>query len=88
MKQIFTIGGLGKVLGSEVRDGIIRKGALIRIKRKDKIIAESITIKELRRLKDSVSEVKSGLECGVALDKFDDVLKDDILEVYNIIENK
>ena len=88
VKQIFTIGGLGKVLGSEVRDGIIRKGALIRIKRKDKIIAESITIKELRRLKDSVSEVKSGLECGVALDKFDDVLKDDILEVYNIIENK
>ena len=88
IKQIFDISGIGLIAGCEVKEGaIIMRNSFVRIKRNDRIIAEEILIKELKRGKENVREVASGLECGIALQDYDDILKGDILEIYQMIDN-
>jgi translation initiation factor IF-2 len=88
VKQTFDISKVGLIAGCYVKEGsIIQKNSFVRIKRKDDIIAENILIKELKKGKENVKEVTSGLECGIFLQDYDDILKDDIFEIYQMIDN-
>ena len=61
--------------------GVVRRGAKVRLLRDNVVIHEG-KIGSLRRFKDDASEVKSGLECGIGFDKFNDIKVGDIIEVF------
>ena len=88
VKQIFDIGGVGKIAGCLVIDSLITTQSFIRVKRKDKVIVEGIKIEVLKRLKEDVREVKQGLECAIGLKDHEDIKIGDVLEAYIIVENK
>jgi translation initiation factor IF-2 len=92
IKKIFDISKTGKIAGCVVDDGLISTGNFIRVIRKGEVICEELKTSVLKRFKDNVREVKQGMECGVALQsgekEFTDIMEGDILEIYNIIENK
>ncbi len=87
VRQVFSISKLGTIAGSYVLDGKVERNALVRVKRKDKVIYEG-KIASLKRFKDDVKEVQAGYECGVGLDKFNALQAGDILEVYHLEEVK
>ncbi len=87
IRQIFKVSGSGKIAGCSVIDGTIKKGAKVRLLRENVVIHDG-TLKTLKRFKDDVKEAKSGFECGIALDDFDDIKEKDIIECYEIVEQK
>ncbi|MDX2083505.1 MAG: translation initiation factor IF-2 [Rickettsiales bacterium] len=87
IRQIFKISGTGKIGGSTVIDGILKRSARVRLLREDVVIHDGI-LKTLKRFKEDVKEVKSGFECGIALENFEDIKEKDIVECYEIVEQK
>ncbi len=87
IRQIFTISKVGTIAGSFVQEGKVERNALVRVKRQDKVIYEG-RIASLKRFKDDVKEVLAGYECGIGLDKFNELQAGDILEVYQLREVK
>ena len=86
VRQLFRISRLGVIAGCAVADGVIRRSAKARIIRENVVIRDNMAVESLRRGKDDASEVRSGLECGIKLVKFDDVKVGDIIEVYEMVE--
>jgi len=82
VRQVFKVSRIGNIAGCLVTDGHIQRGSKIRLTRGGVIITEDLTLESLKRLKDDVREVKSGLECGIKLAGYDDIKVDDILEAY------
>ena len=79
VRETFKISKIGTIAGCYVTDGTIERNSLVRILR------EGITIYEgkmasLKRFKDDVKEVRSGFECGIMIEKFNDIKKDDVIE--------
>ncbi len=87
VKETFNIPRIGKIAGSEVIDGKIAKGCNIRLLREERILFDG-KLSTLKRFKDEVKEVKNGLECGIALEGYDDVLAGDLFEAYMLEEKK
>ncbi len=87
IRQVFKVSGSGKIGGSSVIDGMIKKGAKVRLLRAEIVVYDG-TLKTLKRFKDDVKEVKQGFECGIALDNYDDIKEGDIVECYEIVEQK
>ncbi len=87
IRQIFTISKIGTIAGSYVLEGKVERNSLVRVKRQDKVIYEG-KIGSLKRFKDDVKEVLAGYECGIGLDKFNELQAGDILEVYQLEEVK
>lgn len=87
IRQIFKISGSGKIAGGSVIDGIVKKNGKIRLLR-DNVIVHDGTLKTLKRFKDDVKEVKNGFECGFSIDGYDDIKEKDIIECYEITEQK
>ncbi|MCL6678967.1 translation initiation factor IF-2 [Sphingomonas sp. RG327] len=85
VKEVFPAGKKDKAAGLLVLEGIIRKGLNARLTREDVIVSKT-TISSLRRFKDDVSEVTSGLECGVLLADTNDIKPGDSLEVFEVEE--
>ena len=85
VRDIFKISKLGEIAGCMVTSGKIHKNHKIRLLRSDKIVYTG-NIKNLKRLKDDVTEVKQSYECGVALEKFNDIQVGDLLESFTIKE--
>ncbi len=83
VKQTFKISKVGTVAGSYVTDGKVIAGARAKVIRDNKVIYDS-RINSLRRFKDDVKEVQSGIECGVSIENFQDIKVGDIIEVYEI----
>jgi len=69
------------VAGCQVLDGVILSRSEVRLLR-DNVVVYTGKIGSLRRFKDDVSEVKSGMECGITLDNFGDVKQGDIIEAF------
>ncbi len=86
VKDTFSIPKIGTIAGSSVIDGKIERGCNIRLLRDGKIVFDG-KLSSLKRFKDDAKEVKNGLECGIALEDFNDVKVDDIFEAY-ILEKK
>jgi translation initiation factor IF-2 len=83
VRQTFKISKVGTIAGSYVTDGKISAGAKARIIRDNKVIYDS-RISSLKRFKDDVKEVSSGVECGVSIENFQDIKVGDIIEAYEI----
>jgi translation initiation factor IF-2 len=83
VRQIFKTPKVGTVAGCQVVDGTIKRGgeAQARLIR-DNVVVWHGKIGSLRRFKDDVSEVKSGMECGITLDRFNDLKPGDVIEVF------
>lgn len=87
IRQVFNVSKVGKVAGAFVLDGLIKRGAGVRLLRDDVVIHEG-KLKTLKRFKDDVKEVKGGYECGIAFENYDDIKENDRVEVYEIIEEQ
>jgi len=85
VQEVFPAGKKDKAAGLLVLEGVIRKGLNARLTREDVIISKT-TISSLRRFKDDVAEVTSGLECGVLLADTNDIKPGDSLEVFEVEE--
>ncbi len=85
--KTFTVSRLGTVAGSMINEGRVEKGAKIRVLR-DNVVINDSKIASLRRYKDEVKEVKAGQDCGIMIEKFNDVKIGDILETYTVEEIK
>ena len=81
VRDTFNIPKVGMVAGAGVIDGKIERGCSIRLLRDGKIVYDG-KLSTLKRFKDEVKEVKNGYECGLGLENFNDVRKDDVVEAY------
>ncbi|MBE5943885.1 MAG: translation initiation factor IF-2 [Lachnospiraceae bacterium] len=81
VRQTYKASGIGTIAGSYVLDGNIQRNCKIRISRDGEQIFEG-ALASLKRFKDDVKEVKSGYECGIVIDGFNDVKEEDIIEAY------
>ena len=87
VRQTIRVPNVGTIAGSYVQDGKITRASQIRIIRDGIVIAED-KISSLKRFKDDVKEVAAGYECGIGLDKFNDIKEGDILEAFIMEEVK
>ncbi len=86
VRALFKVSRVGTVAGCYVSSGIVKKSAKVRLIRDNIVIRDDLSIDSLRHFKDDVREVKTGLECGIKIVKFDDIKVDDVLEFYEIVE--
>lgn len=84
-RNVIKIKSVGTIAGSYVKSGKIQRGGGVRVIRDGIVIAED-TIGSLQRFKDAVKEVNEGYECGIGLEKFNDLKEGDMFEVYTIEE--
>ena len=87
VRKLFKFSKVGTIAGSMVTNGIIRRDAKARIIR-DGVIIYDGAINTVAREKDQVKEVKSGIECGITIENFNDIKPGDIIEAYEIIEKE
>ena len=86
--QVFDISKVGKIAGCRVAEGVVRKGARVRIVRDDIVVLELGTLNTLKRFKDEVNEVPSGQECGMQFQGFQDIKEGDLIECFTVEEIK
>ena len=87
IREVFNITKVGNIAGCFVLDGKVNRNTKIRIIR-DGIVVHTGGLGSLKRFKDDVKEVTTGYECGLNIDKFDDIKVDDIIEGYDMVEIK
>lgn len=85
IKQLFKFSKVGNIGGSLVVDGIIKRNSKARVIR-DGVVIYDGCIGSLQREKDTVKEVKKGLECGITIENFNDIKVGDIIESYEMVE--
>ncbi|MBQ0102311.1 MAG: translation initiation factor IF-2, partial [Firmicutes bacterium] len=85
VRQIFHITGVGTIAGCLVKDGKVARKAQIRVLRDSVVIFED-SISSLKRMKDDAKEVSEGYECGIGLEKFNDIKEGDVLEAFEMVE--
>jgi len=81
VRALFRVSRLGTIAGCMVTNGVIRRGAQVRVIR-DGAVIYTTTIAQLKRFKDDAREVAEGFECGILLDGYNDVKEGDVLEVF------
>ncbi len=82
VREVFRVSKVGMVAGCYVTSGSIQRSALIRVTRDDIVIENDRKLSQLKRFKDDAKEVKSGQECGMLIDGYDDIKVGDVLECY------
>ena len=87
VRQLFKASGVGTIGGAYVKDGKIQRNARVRIVR-DGIVVHEGELATLRRFKDDVKEVATGYECGIVINKFNDIKEGDIVEAFVMEEIK
>jgi len=87
VRKLFKFSKVGIIAGSYVLDGVIKSNAKARVIR-DSVVIYDGEINSIQREKDSVKEVKKGLECGVTINNFNDIKVGDIIEAYEMVEVK
>ncbi|GGG29958.1 translation initiation factor IF-2 [Chelatococcus composti] len=85
--EIFNITKVGKIAGCRVTDGVVQRGANVRLIRDNVVIHEG-KLSQLKRFKDDVKEVVAGQECGMAFENYQDMRVGDIIECYRVEEVK
>jgi translation initiation factor IF-2 len=88
VKEVFNISKLGAIAGSLVVDGKIQRNAKVRLLRDSSVVLEGAKISSLKRFKDDVRDVPSGMECGIGIENFNDLKIGDIIECYEIEQVK
>jgi translation initiation factor IF-2 len=87
IREIFRIPKAGKIAGCHVTQGLVRRSSRVRVVRAGIVIWDG-SISTLRHFKDEAREVKAGFDCGIALGGFQDFEEGDVLEAYEVIEEK
>ena len=87
VRQVYKISNVGTVAGCYVLEGKVARNAQLRLVRDGIVITED-TISSLKRFKDDVKEVAQGYECGIGLEKFNDIKEGDIFESFVMEEYK
>ena len=85
VRDTFKVPNIGIVAGCYVNEGIVKRNAQIRLVRDGIVIHEGV-ISSLRRFKDDVREVAAGYECGLGIEKYNDIKPDDVIECFNMVE--
>lgn len=85
VRETFKVPGAGIIAGAYVTEGKIARNASVRLVR-DGIVIHEGTISSLRRFKDDVKEVATGFECGIGLEKYNDIKEGDIIEAFAMVE--
>lgn len=88
VRQIFRVSKTGMVAGCLVTEGVVRRGALVRVVRDGVVVTDGRSLETLRRVKDDAREVRAGTECGIRVEGFDDVKPGDLVACYNTVEVK
>lgn len=83
IRQVFHVSKVGNIAGCMVTEGMVKRGAKIRLLR-DNVVIHDGDIGQLKRFKDDVKEVKSGFECGISFEKYDDIKVGDVIECFEI----
>jgi translation initiation factor IF-2 len=83
VREVFRVSKVGAVAGCFVLDGNIPRDAQIRLLR-DNTVVHTGKVGSLRRFKDDVSEVRSGMECGITIDNFNDIHQGDVIEAFGM----
>ena len=87
VRQLFKFSKVGTIAGCMVIDGVIKSNAKARVIR-DGVVIYDGAINSLQREKDQAKEVKKGFECGITVEKFNDIKPQDIIEAYEVVEIK
>jgi len=85
VRELFRVPRIGVVSGCMVTQGVVRREAKVRVVRDGVVLVED-TMNSLRRFKDDVKEVAQGFECGIGLEKFQDVKVGDVIEAFEVVE--
>jgi translation initiation factor IF-2 len=85
VREVYRISKVGTVAGCYVLDGVVKRGAKIRVLR-DNVVVHDGELDSLKRFKDDVREVKAGFECGLSVRGYNEIEQKDQLEVYEIVE--
>lgn len=85
IREVFKISRIGAIAGCYVTNGYIKRNAKVRLIRND-IVIYTGNISSLKRFKDDVSQVKEGFECGLTIEKFNDIKVSDVVEAFEIKE--
>ena len=85
IRQVFRIPKVGAVAGCMVTEGLVRRGAMVRLLREN-VVTWTGELDSLKRFKDDVKEVRAGFECGLSLKNFDDIKEGDQLEIFEVQE--
>jgi translation initiation factor IF-2 len=85
IRKTYKISRVGVIAGCMVLNGVVRRGAKVRLLRDNVVIFEG-ELDSLKRFKDDVREVKAGFECGLSLRNYNDIKEGDQLEVYEVVE--
>ena len=83
--EVFNITKVGKVAGCRVTEGSVERGAKVRLIR-DSVVIHEGTLSTLKRFKDEVKDVRSGQECGMAFENYQDIRAGDVIECYRVEE--
>ena len=85
IREVFNITRVGKVAGCMVTDGVVRRGARVRLLR-DNVVIHDGSLKTLKRFKDEVREVREGYECGMAFENYENIQQGDVIECFEVEE--
>jgi translation initiation factor IF-2 len=85
IREVFNITKVGKVGGCFITEGIVKRGAKVRLLR-DNVVIHTGSLAQLKRFKDDVKEVRDGYECGMSFEHYNDIQPGDIIECYEIEE--
>ncbi len=85
IREVFNVSKVGKVAGCMVTDGLVRRGAGVRLLR-DSIVIREGKLSTLKRFKDEVKEVRSGNDCGMAFENYQDIRVGDVIECFEVTE--
>ena len=83
IRNVFNITGVGKVAGCMITEGLVKRGAKVRLLR-DNVVIHDGSLGQLKRFKDDVKEVKEGYECGMSFENYNDIQVGDFIECYEI----
>ena len=85
VRQVIHISKVGKVAGCMVKEGLVKRGAKVRLLR-DGVVIYTGALSQLKRFKDDVKEVKEGFDCGISFDNYDDIKVNDTIECFEMEE--
>ncbi|SFN10003.1 translation initiation factor IF-2 [Formivibrio citricus] len=85
VRQVFTVSKIGTIAGCLVMEGMVKRGAGVRLLRNNVVIHQG-ELESLKRYKDDVKEVRAGTECGLSLKNYNDLIVGDQLEIFEVVE--
>ncbi|MFH1158238.1 MAG: translation initiation factor IF-2 [Pseudomonadota bacterium] len=83
IRKVFQVSKTGKIAGCFVTEGLVKRGAKVRLLR-DNVVVHEGTLKTLKRFKDEVRDVQKGYECGMAFESYDDIKEGDMIEAFEM----